>query len=71
MVYVLIAGYVICAVLCYGILLAWTREPYSKGDTTDLRSDMGAAALVSLGGPVTLVIVFCLSGLAQPGLKFR
>ena len=61
--------YLGAAVLTYGITLGMTQ-----GDVPDpmrCRLDAGLAVLLATMSPFSTVVVFCLSGFAEHGVRFR
>ena len=71
MVYALVAGYIVCSVLAYGLTFADVQAAWPRIAVEKYREDMGFAMMIGLTGPIGLVISFLMSGLGQHGLKFR
>ena len=63
--------YVACCVLAYGLTFASFQGSYPRSAGQMRRTDMGFAILMSVFGPMSLVLAFLLSGLGEHGLKFR
>lgn len=59
------AFWVVCAVLCYGMVMA------EFGPRASYRRDAGEALLMCLFGPVSLFIVFFSTGFAERGFQWR
>lgn len=68
---IIIVGYIISAILTYGIIFGHFQGKFPTLAEKDKRTDMGFACWVALWGPIGLIIGFLLSGFAQHGLKFR
>ena len=64
--------WVLCAVLVFGIAFADFRADSESIPGPSLyRYDAGDAFFLALFGPVSLLPVFCTTGFAEHGLKFR
>ena len=65
-----------CGFISYGISFAyWSNYKVFPGQASqtpeELRDTQGFCALGVLFGPLGLVVVFCLSGFAQHGMRFK
>jgi MFS family permease len=75
MTWIVIGGWLVCGVLSAGITFAWFQGDYTDHryvwrQNMGWRQDLGCAILLGLiGGPVGLVIVFCLSGFCEDGWR--
>ncbi len=69
----IILGYLTCSILTYGITFADFQAIWSKPEWAEenKRHDMGVSALISLWGPIALVVTFFLSGFAKNGMRFK
>lgn len=67
----IIAGWLICSVLSYGILFAHAQREFPFIAERDYRKDMAFSMALGLFGPFILVASIFLTGFAQHGLKFR
>ena len=68
---IIIVGYIISAILTYGITFAHFQGEFPTLAEKNKKSDMGVACCFALLGPIGLITSFLSSDFAQHGLKFR
>jgi len=64
---IILAAWVVCSILTYGITFAHFSREYENNDT----SGACFALFFSVFGPFGLVVSFISSGCAKHGLRFR
>jgi len=63
--------WVICGVLAYGICFGYLQRKFPDIAEEEYRRDMGTSVLFGFGGPITLSVLFFMTGFAEHGLKFK
>ncbi len=64
-----IAGWLVCSILSYLIAFNFFQAEFEHFEGDLAGSDRGAAVLLSLFGPFSLVVVFCLSSFCKHGIR--
>jgi hypothetical protein len=68
---VLIAVWLMCWLLNVGMILAQTRQESPLLWPKVRRSDMGYATVISVFGPIATLVIFCITGFAEHGWRWR
>jgi hypothetical protein len=66
----LIAIWILCGVLAYGICFAYAQREWPALAEVWRREDIGASFYAALCGPLGLLAVLITTGFAKHGLKF-
>ena len=68
---ILLTIWIVCGIITYSIAFAWFQGELPTLSERYYREDMGCAILVGILGPVALILVFLVSGLAEHGFKWK
>ena len=71
MLTILIITHLACCVLSYGMCFADFEERDAAYKVFTKRENIGCSILVSLFGPLSLIIIFLSTGFAQHGIRFK
>lgn len=67
-VYIIVAAWIACGVVAYGITLGYFRHEYPQPDE---KGHEGIASLMALVGPIGLIVSVVNSDIAKHGMKFK
>lgn len=70
-VFLVLLAYIVCAVLTYGITLAYFQYEFKLLAVEQYKNDVSFALIMSLFGPIGLTGAFLFSDFAKHGLKFK
>lgn len=62
--------YLLASFLTYGISLGFWQGEFQSMAKEDCRGDAGVSMLLSIPSPITLPMIYLLSGFAEHGLQF-
>jgi uncharacterized membrane protein YidH (DUF202 family) len=69
--YAIAIFWVACSVLCYGVSMAYWQRKFAIIAKSSYTSDLRFSTLISIGGPISLLLVFFMSDWGTYGLLYR
>ena len=69
--FLVIVAWIVCGTFAYAIAFAEFQRGFPTIAAENRRSDAGFSIILGLFGPIALVVILCLSGFAEHGLKWR
>jgi len=65
----IIAAWTVCGIVGAGFLFAYVQEEWADVAEENFREDMGKACLMSLAGPICLIVALAFTGFGKHGWR--